>query len=371
MSNDGATPKANGAQTEAEILSQPVCWEASLDWLDRTGKLNELARQFAGIEEWVFVGCGSSYYVALSAASTMAGLTGLRAYALPASELLLFPQQIRTSRALAAVLISRSGRTSEVLRVAEQLSKRGIATLGISCTPHQSLEKLVTSAVVLSAADEQSTVMTRSFTSMLLTLQAFAARIGEKGDFTLGQRGIVASAKQVLRTLPERISDFARSNSFDDYVFLAQGTLHGIACESALKLTEMSISYAQNFHALEFRHGPKSIVSPKTLIGFLLSEAAYAEELSVLEEVKTLGGTTLVVTNHADDRARAAADLLIELNSDAPEMARAPLHLLPGQLLGLYTGLEKGLDPDAPRNLSRVVILDDEDSREETKHAAL
>lgn len=371
MSDHGFTPKANGAQTEAEILGQPACWEASLDWLDRSGKLDELARQFAGIEEWVFIGCGSSYYAALSAASTMATLTGMRAYALPASEPLLFPQQIRAGRGIAAVLISRSGRTSEVLRVAEQLSQRGIPTLGIGCTPHQALEKLATSAMVLSAADEQSTVMTRSFTSMLIALQALAASIGKKGDFALGQRGIAATAKEVMRTLPERIRKFVRSNAFDDYVFLAQGTLYGIACESALKLTEMSISYAQVFHALEFRHGPKSIVSSKTLIGVLLSETAYTEELSMLEEVKRLGGTTLVVSNHADDRARAAADLLIELNSDAPEMARAPLYLLPGQLMGLYTGLEKGLDPDAPRNLSRVVILDDEDSREETKHAAL
>ena len=133
----------------------------------------------------------------------------------------------------------------------------------------------------------------------------------------------------------------------------------------------MSISYAQNFHTLEFRHGPKSVVSEKTLIGFLLSETSYAEELSVLEEVKRLGGTTLVVTNHADARTRAAADLLFDLDSDVPEVARVPLFLLPGQLMGLYTGLKKGFDPDAPRNLSRVVVLDDEDSREETNHAAL
>ena len=267
MSNDGHVPKANGAQTQAEILSQAGCWDASLDWLDRTGKLNELARDFAGIDEWVFIGCGSSYYVALSAASTMASLAGLRAYALPASEVLLFPSQIRSSKTIAAVLISRSGRTSEVLRVAEQLSRRGIATLGISCTPGQALEKLVRSAIVLTAADEQSTVMTRSFTSMLIILQVLAASIGKKNDFRLAQRRIVAAAQEMLRTLPARVHDFVHSNPFDDYVFLAQGTLYGMACESALKLTEMSISNAQVFHSLEFRHGPKSIVSTKTLIG--------------------------------------------------------------------------------------------------------
>jgi glucosamine--fructose-6-phosphate aminotransferase (isomerizing) len=133
----------------------------------------------------------------------------------------------------------------------------------------------------------------------------------------------------------------------------------------------MSISYAQSFHTLEFRHGPKSIVSPHTLIGFLLSEAAYAEELSVLEEVKGLGGTTIVISNSADARVRAAADLVVELGAEGPELARAPLYVITGQLLGLYTGIEKGSDPDTPRNLSRVVVLDDADSREETKHVTL
>jgi len=40
-------------------------------------------------------------------------------------------------------------------------------------------------------------------------------------------------------------------------------------------------------------------------------------------------------------------------------------------LLGLYTGVKKGLDPDVPRHLSRVVILDDSPSREEIRHATL
>ena len=369
MSNEGKAAKEKGALTAAEILSQPVCWSESLEELEGSGKLDELAKQFAGIEEWIFIGCGSSYYVALCAASTMAELTGLRARALPASEPLLFPEQVRSGKNLAAVLISRSGRTSEVLRVAEQLSRRGIATVGISCAPRQTLETVVTNAIVLPAADEQSTVMTRSFTTMLMALQAFAATLAGKKEFKEAQRGLSSSAQSLLRTLPERVLEFVRSRSFEDYVYLAQGPLYGIACESALKLAEMSISYSQSFHTLEFRHGPKSIVRAETMIGFLLSDRAYGEELSVLEEVKRLGGTTLVVANHSDARARAAADLLIELKATAVEAARVPLYLLANQLMGLYTGTSKGMDPDSPRNLSRVVVLD-EDAREE-KHATL
>jgi glucosamine--fructose-6-phosphate aminotransferase (isomerizing) len=124
-----------------------------------------------------------------------------------------------------------------------------------------------------------------------------------------------------------------------------------------LKVKEMSCSYAQCFHTLEFRHGPKSIVSRETLVTFLLSETGYEAEREVLEEVKGLGGVTLAITNLADSPARRAADFLVELNLDVPEYARLAAFIFTGQLLGLMTGVKKGMDPDRPRNLTRAVIL--------------
>ena len=149
-------------------------------------------------------------------------------------------------------------------------------------------------------------------------------------------------------------------HTFADYVFLAQGPLFGIASEGQLKVKEMSCSYAQVFHTLEFRHGPKAIASPETLITFLLSETGYVEECKVLDEMKALGATTLVIANHADEAARKNADLLVELNLDAPECVRQVGYLVSCQLLGFYTGLKKGFDIDCPRNLSRAVILADD-----------
>jgi glucosamine--fructose-6-phosphate aminotransferase (isomerizing) len=360
-----------GASTLIEILSQPLCWTTCLGELRESGALAKIAAQFSGAREWFFVGCGSSFYVAQAAAATMTALTGLPARAVAASEILLFPELTVMSRECVPVLISRSGRTSEVLKVAEALRARGIATLGISCASGERLERLVTSAILLPAADEQSTVMTRSFTSMLMALQALAATIARREDFLAAQRGLTACAERLLDNLPHRVGKFVERHEFADYVCLGQGGLHGIACEAALKLTEMSVSYGQSFHTLEFRHGPKSIVSEETLITFLLSETGYKAEVEVLEEIKELGGTTLVIANRADDRARAAADFLVDLGAEAPEWARLPLYLPTHQLLGLYTGTKKGLDPDRPRNLSRVVTLEDEDSAETSEHAAI
>lgn len=352
--------EAPGAHSLAEILSQPQCWDSCLTLIAKGGQLEAIGELFASAKEWLFIGCGSSYYIALAAAASWSALTGMRARALPASELLLFPDPwLAGSQKYAPVLISRSGRTSEVLQAAEFLKARKVDSLAVTCADHERLEQLASTTLALLPADEQSTVMTRSFTSMVLALQYLAAFIAGNRAFLQALHQLPDAAENPLRDLDSRVREFVAVRQFSDYVALGQGPFYGLACESTLKLTEMSVSYGQVFHTMEFRHGPKSIVSPETLLVFLLSETGYSEECEVLEEVKSLGATTLVVANRADHRARASADLLVEFGFDLPELARLAPYVFAGQLLGLYTGLKKGFDPDQPRHLSRVVVLDD------------
>ena len=360
QSNDGHKPgKAAGAHSLAEILSQPDVWKACLAKLDQSKGLERVRDRFGNSPGWLLIGCGSSYYVALGAAATISSLTKRPALAIPASEILLYPElALAAAKDWVPVLISRSGRTSEVLQAAELLASRNLPTLAITCAPNQPLEKKATLTLCLAPADEQSTVMTRSFTSMLLTLQALAASLARDTNFGGALADMPGASQATLAELPRRIRQFAQAHTFADYVCLGQGPFYGLACEYALKLTEMSLSYAQSFHTLEFRHGPKSIVSSKTLLVFLLSERGYEAESELLTEMKSLGAPILAVANRADGRVRSAANLLVELSLDVPELARLAPALWAGQLLGLYTGLEKGLDPDAPRNLSRVVTLE-------------
>ena len=348
-----------GVQTRNEILSQPRCWKECFQALDEQGQLQRVGADWTPPPEWLFIGCGSSYYIALAAAASWTALTGELARAVPASELLLFPAQtLPVSHPTQPVLISRSGHTSEVVKVAEWLElQQNLRTLAISCATHQPLEEICALTLYLLPADEQSLVMTRSFTSMLLGLQALAAERSGRRPWAEALRLLPAETQPWLESLAERLEEFVRARQFANYVFLGQGPLFGIASEGTLKVTEMSCSSAQCFHTLEYRHGPKASLSPQTLVTFLLSESGYEAEREVLDEAKSLGGTTLLVTNHADAATRGAADFLVELNLTVPEYARLAAYALPVQLLGLATGLKKGFDPDRPRNLSRAVIL--------------
>jgi glutamine---fructose-6-phosphate transaminase (isomerizing) len=350
--------EGRGHRSFEEIMSEPVVWAATLQELEEHGGYEEVLKPLNKADEWIFVGCGSSYYVAQAAAWSWTAVTGQRAKAVPASELLFFPDQVLGSANCQPVLISRSGHTTEILRAADYLEKeRNIRTMGVSCATGQDLQRRVTSTLLLPAADERSTVMTRSFSTMLVGLQALGAWLAGRQDFLQALKQMPRQAQQALDRLQPRIQEFASSNEFGDYVFLGQGPFFGIASEGQLKVTEMSCSYAQVFHTLEFRHGPKSIVSPQTLLVFFLAESTGKDEQEVLVEMKGLGGVTLVITNRANENVRIAADVLIELDLDVPEVARLVPYILAAQLMGLYLGLKRGFDPDEPRHLSRVVVL--------------
>jgi len=349
-----------GRHTLSEIFSQPVVWPSAVRELSAGAPFQNVVRESAGGSDWLFVGCGTSYYLAEAAAWSWTVLTGHRARAVPASEIMLFPQVTRLNgNNLQAIVISRSGRTSEAVRAAEVLSStHKVPTLALTCTPDSELAKSCDAVLSLPAADEKSMVMTRSFTSMLFAiLQLATSDMGGSGFLTRVEC-VAAALSAKLTAFNERVTSFVNSNSFADYVYLGQGPFFSLAREAALKITEMSCSYAQPYHTLEFRHGPKSIVSPETCLTFFLSESAMQAESEVLAEMKDLGGIIVAICNRATDTVRRCADLLFELDAGVPEVALVAPFAVPAQLLGFHTGIRKGFDPDQPKNLSRVVILD-------------
>lgn len=344
-----------------EILSQPQCWAECLRVLEQAETIRRICTHLQPDGEWLFVGCGTSYYIALSAAAWFAATTGMPARAVPASEIMFFPDMVLGKRRTTIpVLISRSGKTTEVVKAAQYLEReRGIRTIAVTCYGDEALAQTSALPIVLEAAAEKSTVMTRSFSSMLLALQFLAASVAGKIALIDDLRQLPARSTGLFERAPGLVRDFVSRHDFENYSFLGQGPFFGVANEAMLKVMESSCSYAQVFHSLEFRHGPKSIVSPSSLLGFFISGQAYAAEVDLLEEMKSLGATTMAVTSRPTSRIRAAADLTIEVPETNMEGANLAAFALAGQLLGVYTGLKKGLDPDSPRNLSQVVILNE------------
>jgi glucosamine--fructose-6-phosphate aminotransferase (isomerizing) len=361
-----------GHQTHQEILSQPATWLETARQFKANDKLVRDFQNFSTDGPWLFVACGSSYYLSRTIAAQWATLLQAKCTAVPASELLFAPHEVmQRTGARQVVLVSRSGKTTEVLRAAEWLKANATArTIGVTCSENSALEELCTHTLKLPWADEKSMVMTRSFTSILLFFERLGAKIAGDAGLAAALEGLPEKTAAWLAANADKIRALGTKRRFADFVFLGQGAHYWLAQEAALKLTEMSSSYAQAYHTLEFRHGPKSIANKDTLITFLISDAAAEEESLLVGELKKLGAATFVVANRATPELRRDSDLLIELGLKEPEYARLAMTAIPAQLLGLAVGLRKGLNPDVPKNLTRAVVLDANLGKPEKRRSA-
>ncbi|MET8761888.1 sugar isomerase [Lentzea sp. NPDC004782] len=292
--------------TAAEITSQPDCWRRAIALATEP----EVAAALPAPGERVaVVGCGTSLFMAQACARLREDEGLGETDAFPASE---FPFNRRYDRVLA---LSRSGTTTEVADVLARLRSK-VPTTAVVGAPGTPVTELADQVVALEFADERSVVQTRFATTALVLLRA---HLGERLEHA------VLDAEQALADpLPADL--VARSQ----FTFLGGAPwTTGLAAEAALKMREASLSWTESYPAAEYRHGPIAITDETSLV-WVFGTAPEGLEL----DVARAGGRWV-----AHDR-----DPLAELVS---------VHRL-----AVEVALRRGLDPDAPRNLTRSVILD-------------
>jgi fructoselysine-6-P-deglycase FrlB-like protein len=225
-----------------------------------------------------------------------------------------FPDARRYDRVVA---ISRSGTTTEVVRLLDTLRDAGVATTTVTAVEGSPAAVAASASVVLGFADERSVVQTRFATSVLAMLRA---TLGEDLERT------ALEAETVLAgDLPP-----VDPTAVDHVVFLAHGWTVGVANEAALKLREAAQVHTESYPAMEYRHGPLSLAGPSSLVWILASPDA-----DVAADVRATGATVLERPAGRDPLAE-----LVLIHRFAVAVAAA-----------------RGLDPDHPRHLTRSVVL--------------
>ncbi|MDH7475378.1 MAG: SIS domain-containing protein [Anaerolineae bacterium] len=346
-----------GSHTWQEILSQPQIWRVTLEaFATDQIALHDFLDQ-VDLDQFIVVGCGSTGYLAQTAAAILTHCTGIPARAFPASELWLFPGMISPRRTL-LLAISRSGATTETLRALARFREtHGGPVLAITCYPESPLARQADFALVTPGGQEQSVAQTRSFTSMLLLTQALAATLAHDEKMLEHLQQLPNALEDLVARLGDLPQRLGTDLGIERIFFLGGGPLYGLANEAMLKTKEMSLSYAEAYHPLEFRHGPMSMVNEHTLVVGLLSDAGLEEELRVLRDMYRLGANTLALVEDAAALTAWRPDYLVELRSSLDEWERGPLYLPVLQRLAYHRAMTKGLDPDRPHNLTAVVEL--------------
>ena len=294
--------RAAPGSIEAEVASQPACWRRAAELAPAVADLLP-----ARGERVAVVGCGTSWFIAQSYAVAREASGHGETDAFAASEM---PATRHYDRVL---VLSRSGTTTEILRVLAALSgsTRTVLVTADAATPAASAADAV---IALDFADEQSVVQTRFATSELVLL---LAHLGE--DIA----PIADAADRVLAT--ELPPELTRASQF---TFLGTGWTCGLANEAALKLREAAGLWTEAYPAMEYRHGPIAVTGPGSVV-WLLGPAPDG----LPAEVEAAGGL-------AWQSQEAPLAELVRVHRVAAAVARA-----------------RGLDPDRPRNLTRSVIL--------------
>ncbi|WP_084963903.1 SIS domain-containing protein [Thermoactinospora rubra] len=290
-------------RTESEVVSQPETWERVIHSAESLGAA--LPGSGASV---LAVGCGTSYYILDSYAHRRQRLGHGKTRAAIASEL------DDPDRYDAVVLLSRSGTTSDLVRLARELSEH-TTTVAITGTPGSPITEVTHRHVLLDYADEQSVVQTRYATSALTLLRA---SIGDD------VAGLPAQARAALAE--PLVADPA---DYDHLVFLGTGWTRGLAEEAALKCREAARLWTESYAALEYRHGPIACAGPRSLVWAL---SPLPED--VVEAIAGTGATLRVAS--ADPQAE-----LVRVHRLAVAYAR-----------------RRGLECDAPMHLSRSVVVE-------------
>jgi glucosamine--fructose-6-phosphate aminotransferase (isomerizing) len=338
-----------GFYTRQEILSQPEAWTAALDVLATQRQAILGALPTDAFNQIIYTGCGSTYYLALAAASLTQELTGRPCRAFPASELWLYPQSSYTSGKTLLVAVSRSGETTETLQACQAfLSDRRGVLLTLTCYGEMPLAKLGTLNLVLPSGQERSVAQTRAFSTLYLATVALACLWAGRLDLFDSLGRLPEAGCQVVNKYASLAAELGQDLDLERFYWLGSGPRQGLACELSLKMKEMSLTHSEPFHFMEFRHGPKAMVTPQALVIGLRSTRNGSYETAVLEDVKSLRGRVL-------DMAEEGSD--IRFASGLEEAVRNVLYLPIGQLIAFERSIFKGLNPDLPTNLDSVVKL--------------
>ena len=345
------------SHADDEIRNQPHSWEETLAATPEQWRRIAQRLPLEPGAHALFVGAGTSFYLAQSAAHSFQEVTGYPSRAVPASEVFLSTASVVPgSVPVVAFVLSRSGTTSEVVMAARHLvhSFDHVRTVGITCTPGSELARETHHVVELPHAGERSVVMTQSFTNMLLAAQAIAAVVG--GDD--GLLAELAGLPDLLRARFDEVEAFATDlgarSDLRRFVYLGLGPNFGLAEEATLKLKEMTQVPVSAYNPLEFRHGPISAVTDDTAVVLLAGERERAYVADVEADVKRHGAYVATIAPYPSDYA----DATLRLPEGLSDLARCVLYLPPVQLLAHERAVRLGLDPDAPRNLSQVVTID-------------
>jgi len=245
--------------------------------------------------------------------------------------------------------LSQSGASPDIVGVVEAARRQGAATLAITNDPSSPLASTAEFVIELAAGPERAVAATKTYTTSLLAI----ARLSIAFDAGIGLDAIPDAIAAALAVEPGVASIARELAASDRSIVVGRGFEYATAREWALKLKELARLFADPYSAADFLHGPIALAQPGIPVLVLAPDgAAAAGQVQLLRDLRDRGIDTVVVSDVAETRALGRWSIAIP--AGVPEWLRPIVSIVPAQLFAYHLTVAKGLDPEAPRGLSKV-----------------
>ncbi len=333
-----------------EIEEQPSALERT--YQRELGKARRF-RTLSSLREFrlvVLVARGTSDNAALFGRYLIEITTGIPVSLSAPSVHTLYRSGLKMEGAL-VVGISQSGESSDINLVLESCRKHGAYTLGMTNEPHSAMVGLVDECWFVHAGKERSVAATKTYTGQLLLLYLLAWALGGRLELQSVAK-LPEHAEQALRLRAQVESLVERYRFMQHAVVVGRGLNYANAYELALKLMETCYVVTERFSSADFLHGPIAVIESSFPV-FVFAPAGPTQEgmMEILSKLRELRADTLVVSCRPLEKL---ATRLIRIPVMLDEMYTPIPYIIPGQLFAALLATLKGINPDTPRQLSKV-----------------
>ena len=337
-----------------EIHEQPVAVKNTISGIDFDAI--GLPDSFDQID---IVACGSAWHTGVAAQYIIEKLAGIPVRVELASEFRYRSLPMR--KGTLVVVISQSGETADSLAALRKAKEAGLPVLGIVNVMGSSIAREADYVIHTLAGPEISVATTKAYSAQLIALYKLALRLAGLEDDKRYQDELFLLPEKISRILEEK-KDIqwlaSRISNSSDIFFIGRGLDYAVSLEGSLKMKEISYIHSEAYPAGELKHGTISLVENGTVvIGVLTQDYVYEKTISNMIECKSRGAYLIAVTSGERPGLEKVADFIIRV-PEAESLFMASLAVVPLQLLGYYTSINRGLDVDKPRNLAKSVTVE-------------
>jgi glutamine---fructose-6-phosphate transaminase (isomerizing) len=335
----------------AEIAEQPAALERTIaEERAKIAKLGNLLKA-RDIHLIVLVARGSSDNAALFGRYLLEITTGIPVSLSAPSVHTIYNAELRLDRAL-VVGVSQSGEGEDINRVLENARRSGAYTIGITNEQGSSMTSLVDEILLTHGGRERSVAATRTFTGQMLLFYMLAAELAQRSA-PFSYDAIPHFVAEALEQKPAINELVQRYVFMENCVVVGRGLAYANAYELALKLMETCYVVAERFSSADFLHGPLAMVERHfPVILFAPPGVMLPGVKSLIERLRELHADTLAITSDLDAAKMCTRAIL--MSRDVDEFLAPIPYIVPGQLFAALLAEAKGLNPDAPRSLSKV-----------------